>query len=100
MGVAVGDVDNDGWPDVLLTQDRGVRLFMNRHNGTFVDVTTSAGLTQGEWSTSAVFVDYDRDGWLDLVVAGYVKYTGLVCRSAASDAREFCAPNRFDGGIT
>src|SRR5205823_1798796 len=69
MGVAIGDVNNDGWPDVLVTQYRGVRLFLNNGNGTFTDVTEEAGLRDPLWATSASFVDYDRDGWPDLFVA-------------------------------
>jgi enediyne biosynthesis protein E4 len=99
MGVAVGDVNNDGWPDVLVTQYRGVRLFLNRQNGTFVDVTAAAGLNNADWGTSATFLDYDRDGWLDLVVANYVVYNGAVCHYN-DRAKEFCAPNHFEGGIS
>src|SRR5215471_11445982 len=98
MGVAIGDINNDGWPDLLLTEYRGLRLFINKHDGTFEDVTKAAGLQSTEWGTSAAFFDYDRDGLLDLVVADYVNYTGIVC--GPKDKLEFCDPNRFDGGIT
>ena len=74
MGVAVGDVNNDGRPDVLLTQYGGVKLFLNNGDGTFKDVTKEAGLDSLHWGTSACFFDYDRDGWLDLVVVNYVIY--------------------------
>src|SRR6202043_1598991 len=73
-GVAIGDVNNDGWPDVLLTQYGGIKLFLNQGNGTFRDVTQEAGLDNPLWATSASFLDYDRDGWLDLVVVNYVLY--------------------------
>src|SRR5260370_3505898 len=74
QGVAVGDVNNDGLPDVLLTQYGGIKLFLNQGNGKFKDVTAEAGLSNPLWGTSAAFLDYDRDGWLDLVVANYVDY--------------------------
>ena len=74
MGVAIGDVNNDGWPDVLITQYGGVKLFLNNGDGTFTDVTKKAGLDVPGWPTSAAFFDYDRDGWLDLVIVRYVDY--------------------------
>src|SRR5947209_10018692 len=74
MGVAVGDVNNDGWPDVLVTEYGGLKLFLNNGNGTFTNITKEAGLDSLLWATSAAFVDYDRDGWLDLVVVDYVNY--------------------------
>src|SRR5262245_66312599 len=68
MGVAIADVNNDGWPDVLLTETGGIRLFLNNGNRTFTEVTKEVGLDSVHWATSAGFLDYDRDGWLDLVV--------------------------------
>src|SRR5438552_4179341 len=58
MGVAIGDVNNDGWPDVLVTENGRIRLFVNNGNGTFRDITTEAGLDNPSWGTSAAFVDY------------------------------------------
>ncbi len=76
QGVAVGDIDNDGWTDVFLTTFEGDnRLLKNTGTG-FVDITTSAGLvSDGKWATSAGFFDYDSDGDLDLYVARYVDFT-------------------------
>jgi hypothetical protein len=92
MGVAVGDVNNDGKPDILITQYGGVRLFLNRGNMKFEDVTESYGLKNLSWGTSAAFLDYDRDGWLDLVVVNYVDYDlGTPCHSRAAQ-RDFCGP--------
>src|SRR4029077_19218161 len=73
-GVIVGDVDNDGWQDIVVTQYEGVRLFRNNGNGTFTDVTGDSGLRNPSWATSANLCDVDRDGWLDLVVVNYVAY--------------------------
>src|SRR6516162_7882138 len=67
-GVAIGDVNNDGFPDVLVTQYGGVRLFLNDGQGHFLDVTRESELNNPYWGTSASFFDYNRDGWLDLVV--------------------------------
>jgi len=77
MGVAIGDINNDGLPDVLVTQFAPVKLFLNNGNGTFNDVTRESGLNNAAWGCSAAFLDYDRDGWLDLVIANYVAYDPL-----------------------
>src|SRR5262249_59002548 len=74
MGVAIGDVNNDGRPDVLVTGYRGVRLFLNNGDGTFTDATREAGLDSPLWGTSAAFLDYNCDGWLDLVVVKHIDY--------------------------
>src|SRR5262249_5535502 len=66
MGVAAGDVNNDGLPDIFVTEYGGVRLFLNSGNGKFCEITHEAGFDQTSWATSACFFDYDRDGWLDL----------------------------------
>jgi hypothetical protein len=74
FGVAVGDYDNDGWPDLYVTNFGKNRLYHNNHDGTFTDVAEKAGVTLGNWSTGATFGDYDGDGRLDLFVPGYVHY--------------------------
>ncbi len=75
MGAAVGDYNNDGWPDLLVTCFGGVVLYRNNGDGTFTDVTKSAGLGgDTEWATGAAFGDYDGDGWDDLFVAHYVDF--------------------------
>ena len=74
MGVAVGDYDNDGFPDLYITNFGQNQLLHNRGDGTFEDVTEKAGVGGGGWSTSAAFLDYDRDGYLDLFVARYAVY--------------------------
>ena len=73
MGGAVGDYDNDGWPDLLVTCFGGVVLYRNNGDGTFTDVTRQAGLSNDSgWATGAAFGDYDGDGWADLFVSHYV----------------------------
>ena len=73
MGAVVGDVDNDGWPDLLVTCLGGVVLYRNNADGTFTDVTKHAGLAGDRlWATGAAFGDYDNDGWADLFVSHYV----------------------------
>jgi hypothetical protein len=73
MGASVGDYDNDGWPDLLVTCFGGVVLYRNHHDGTFRNVTAEAGLSSDTgWATGAAFGDYDGDGWVDLFVAHYV----------------------------
>ena len=99
MGVAVADVNNDGWPDVLVTQYGGVKLLLNNKDGTFKDVTKEAGLDVPGWPTSAAFFDYDQDGWLDLVVARYVDYDRTWPCGGASGKPDYCAPKVFKGTV-
>jgi enediyne biosynthesis protein E4 len=75
MGASVGDYNNDGWPDLLVTCFGGVVLYRNNGDGTFTDVTRSAGLGNDTgWATGAAFGDYDGDGWADLFVSHYVDF--------------------------
>jgi hypothetical protein len=100
MGVAAADFDNDGAVDVLLTAVGQNRLFRNSGNGTFVDVTNRAGLAgRRAFSTSAMWLDYDRDGWLDLLICNYVLWTpeGDIFCSADSKEKTYCTPEAYRG---
>lgn len=96
MGVAVGDVNNDGLPDVLVTEYGAVRLFINRGAGKF-DQSNDAGLDNPRWAASAAFCDFNHDGWLDLVVANYLDYDPTQKCADARGAPEFCGPHGFPG---
>ena len=74
MGGAVGDYNNDGWPDLYVTCLGGNVLYKNNGDGTFTDVTAKAGVADGRWSAGAAFGDYDSDGFLDLMVSNYVDF--------------------------
>ncbi len=99
MGVAIGDVNNDGRPDVVVTQYSGVKLFLNQGNGRFQDVTDEAGLHNPSWGASAAFLDFDRDGWLDLVVVNYVDYDPSVPCTGLSGIPDYCPPRTFPGSV-
>ncbi len=115
MGVAIGDYDNDGRLDIYVTNFGANVLYHNNGDGTFTDAThaagvavsgntntgantgTSTGADASLWSTSAAFVDYDRDGWLDLFVANYVDFTpanNKICADPVG-TRDYCAPNSY-----
>ncbi|MHC5011084.1 MAG: FG-GAP repeat domain-containing protein, partial [Planctomycetota bacterium] len=92
MGVAVGDYDNDGRPDVYAINYGPDRLYRNNGDGTFTDVTASAGVHNAGWGTSGSFVDFDRDGYLDLVVVNYVHYPEYKACQDAAGRIAFCGP--------
>lgn len=100
MGAAVGDADNDGRPDLLVTLVGSVRLFLNQGGGKFVDATEAAGLSNPLWGTSAAFFDYDRDGRLDLFVVNYVDCDPSVRCNNARGEQDFCAPQTFRGTVS
>ncbi len=100
MGVAAGDYDNDGWPDIFVTSYGKCILYKNNRNGTFSDVTEKSGLGVQGWTTSAVWFDYDNDGKLDLFVCSFVDYSAshrFACGDNRIGRRYYCIPSLFKG---
>jgi len=101
QGVAVGDFDNDGYPDLYVTGYGRAILYRNNGNGTFTDVTAKSGVAdEGGWSTSAGWFDYDKDGWLDLVVTNYIEWSSknnLYCGERRPGYRSYCHPGNYKG---
>ena len=100
MGVAVGDYDNDGFEDIYVTGYGGNTLYHNNGNGTFTDVTKTAGVAAGGWSASAGFFDYDKDGKLDIFVTRYLDWsfkTNRYCGEQKPGYRAYCHPDNYDG---
>ncbi|MGH9535618.1 MAG: CRTAC1 family protein, partial [Terriglobales bacterium] len=99
MGAAVGDYDNDGYPDLLVCGYGRCVLYHNRGDGTFADVTARAGVANaGRWASSAAWFDYDRDGLLDLIIANYVAWspaTNDYCGAQGPGMRSYCLPDDF-----
>jgi enediyne biosynthesis protein E4 len=101
QGVAVGDYDNDGYPDLYVTGYGRAILYHNNGDGTFTDVTEKAGVAdKGGWSTSAGWFDYDKDGFLDLVVCNYIEWSpksNIWCGEHRPGYRAYCHPDNYKG---
>ena len=101
MGVAVGDYDNDGFPDLLVLGYGRSILYHNNGDGTFTDVTAHAGVANaGQWASSAAWFDYDNDGFLDLVIANYVDWSperNFYCGNQGVGMRSYCHPDDYHG---
>ncbi|HBY58368.1 MAG TPA: CRTAC1 family protein [Solibacterales bacterium] len=98
MGAAVGDFDNDGFPDILVTAYGRPTLYKNNGDGTFSDITVKAGLTEPAWTTSAVWFDYDNDGKLDLFLCSFVSYRPderFACGDNKMGRKYYCIPRVF-----
>lgn len=103
MGVACGDVNNDGRVDVLLNDYGQARLFLNQSENaapSFRDITDSCGLENRMWGTSTCFFDYDRDGLLDLLLVNYVSYDPSRWCADGGGRQDFCGPDAFPGRVT
>ncbi len=101
MGLAVGDYDNDGFPDLLVLGYGRCILYHNNGDGTFTDVTAQAGVANGGlWASSAAWFDYDNDGHLDLVIANYIDWSpdrNFYCGSQGPGLRSYCHPDDYHG---
>jgi enediyne biosynthesis protein E4 len=95
MGVAVGDYDNDGYPDLYVTSYGKNILYHNNGDGTFTDVTAKAGVAAGGWSVSAGFFDYDNDGKLDLFVTRYLDWDTKHSKDCGGNYHTYCPPEEF-----
>ncbi len=95
MGVTVGDVNNDGFPDAYISCYGADRLFVNQQDGTFREITATAGIDNQAWGASAAFFDFDRDGWLDIFVANYVDYDPARPCFSTGGRPDFCNPAMF-----
>jgi hypothetical protein len=99
MGVVAADYDNDGHPDLYVTNYGANILYRNNGDGTFSDVTQKAGVAGGGWSAGAAFVDFNRDGFLDLIVARYVEWSfamDIHCGQRRPGYRAYCHPDQFE----
>jgi enediyne biosynthesis protein E4 len=98
LGCSVGDIDNDGWPDLFVTNLGANVLYRNQGDGTFEDVTAAAGVSAPGFNTSCAFADLDGDGWLDLYIARYARYDVALDVPCIRDSLGvYCHPDSYPG---
>ena len=100
MGAAAADFDNDGWVDIYVNNFEANRLYRNRGDGSFEDVTERAGVGDPLWSVSAAWADFDEDGFLDLYVVNYLDFTmdnNKWCGRKSEGIRAYCHPDQYNG---
>jgi len=100
MGLAVGDYNNDGWPDLYITGYGASKLYRNSGKGTFTDVTNQASVNNSLWGTSAAFFDYDNDGYLDLFVCNYLTYDEKNLPCTFYEGKPYCLIQNFKGSAS
>jgi hypothetical protein len=97
MGVAVGDIDNDGYVDVYISNDGPDALYRNNGNGSFTNITKESGINNPDWGISVIFLDYNLDNYLDVFVTNYVDFdTAVVCTDRVGN-QDYCGPQGFPG---
>jgi hypothetical protein len=100
MGLAVGDYNNDGWPDLYITGYGSSKLYRNTGKGSFTEVSGPAGVNNSGWGTSAAFFDYDKDGYLDLFVCNYLTYDEKNLPCTLYDGKPYCLIKNFKGSAS
>ncbi|MCU1267822.1 MAG: hypothetical protein JWM21_4140 [Acidobacteria bacterium] len=100
MGLAVGDYNNDGWPDLYITGYGASKLYRNNGKGTFTEVSAQAGVNNTLWGTSAAFFDYDNDGYLDLFVCNYLTYDEKTLPCTFFEDKPYCLIKNFKGSAS
>lgn len=95
MNAIAGDINNDGFPDVILTEYGATRVFLNQAGKNFKEISATCGVDNPRWAVAASFIDFDRDGWLDLVVGNYVDYDPSRTCERHNGERDFCGPSSF-----